>query len=348
MTDPFEKPVVSDNGRRFANPKSFISWTGLPSWQSLFRWKFREQNYSKIPSKEILTETLPVQKPEFQQNSKLSATWLGHATVFVRMDGISFITDPVWAGVASPCRIAGPSRYRPPPCSIDDLPELRFGVISHNHYDHLDAQAIRKFSHIFPLMEWFVPKGLRDWMLRNSPGSTVHEMSWGEHITLKFEEGNYTVWCIPAQHWSQRTIFDRNKSLWCGWAVVGPEHKFYYTGDTGFCEEEFRKLGDQIGPFDLSAIPIGCYSPRWFMKPQHIDPAEAVAIHKLTKSIKSIGIHWGTYSMGSNEQYLEPRSKLVEAVEAAGLRANEFTTLNHGETWNMENENAEEFEKAIE
>jgi N-acyl-phosphatidylethanolamine-hydrolysing phospholipase D len=126
--------------------------------------------------------------------------------------------------------------------------------------------------------------------------------------------------------------------LWCGWAIIGPNRKFYYSGDTGFCEHEFRKIGVNLGPFDLAAIPIGCYSPRWFMRSQHIDPEEVVKIHQLVRASKTIGIHFGTYQMGSNEHYLEPRSRLREEVEKASLNVNDLFTLDHGATW-VENPN---------
>jgi N-acyl-phosphatidylethanolamine-hydrolysing phospholipase D len=162
-------------------------------------------------------------------------------------------------------------------------------------------------------MEWFVPIGLANWMKDYVNNNLVHELNWGEHKTIVVNSNKYQIWSVPAQHWSRRGLFDGNKSLWCGWAVLGPERKFLYTGDTGFCENEFRKIGDNLGPFDLAAIPVGCYSPRyiflflinskyrWFMKSQHIDPAEAVQIHKLVRANKSIGVHWGTYEMGATE-----------------------------------------------
>jgi N-acyl-phosphatidylethanolamine-hydrolysing phospholipase D len=121
--------------------------------------------------------------------------------------------------------------------------------------------------------------------------------------------------------------------------VVGPRHRFFYTGDTGFCEDEFRKIGTKLGPFDLSAIPIGCFKPNWFMRAQHIGPTEAVQIHKLVRSKKSIGIHWGTYSMRSFEAYMEPKETLAEEAKKAGLAPNEFVTLNHGETLVIDEKN---------
>jgi len=329
--EPFEKPEY--NSRVYQNPKSFTNWTGLPGLGDVFRWKFTAPDNSKIPDNDVLDQTLPVNKPKFDLDSNLSATWLGHATVYTRLDGISFITDPVWANRVSPFRWFGPKRYRKPPCSIDEIPTLNFGVISHNHYDHLDADAVKRLSRRFPDMEWFVPVGLGDWMRSSVNNNLVHELTWGEHVTLTFNNTKYQIYCVPAQHWSQRGLFDRNKSLWSGWAILGPTRKFYYSGDTGFCQKEFEKIGTNLGPFDLSAIPIGCYEPRWFMKSQHIYPQEVVEIHKLVRSSKTLGIHFGTYEMGSNEAYLDPPAKLREEVLKANIRASDIFTIEHGQTW---------------
>ena len=154
---------------------------------------------------------------------------------------------------------------------------------------------------------------------------------------LEYKNGKFNIICVPAQHWSLRGITDKNTSLWSGWAVLGPNFKFYYTGDTGFCEDEFRKLGNKYGPFQLAAIPIGCYSPRNFMKSQHINAEEAVEIHRLVKAEYSMGIHWGTYEMGSTEPYMEPKELFLnfgkKAKEQHGDNIGTVFTLNHGETW---------------
>uniref|UniRef100_A0A183C377 Lactamase_B domain-containing protein n=1 Tax=Globodera pallida TaxID=36090 RepID=A0A183C377_GLOPA len=166
-----------------------------------------------------------------------------------------------------------------------------------------------------------------------------------QHIETGMPDQGNTTFCqlyiLPTQQkWyvlpTQQKYYVLPMTLWCGWIIKGPRHKFFYTGDTGFCADEFRKLGDIHGPIDLSAIPIGAYEPRWFMSPQHIDPGEAVQIHQLAKSKKSLGVHWGTYEMGSSEGYLEPREKLAEAVAAAGLGPDEFVTLAHGQSWRVE------------
>uniref|UniRef100_A0A915B3M3 Metallo-beta-lactamase domain-containing protein n=1 Tax=Parascaris univalens TaxID=6257 RepID=A0A915B3M3_PARUN len=341
-SEEFEKPRF--DGCRFANPTSFVGWTGVPGIIDCFKWKFIEDDFSRIPSDEVLNETLPICTPNFHKASQLSLTWLGHATVVVRMSGVTFITDPVWAKKASPISVMpGYRRYRPPPAAYEDLPELDFGLISHCHYDHLDATSVRTLCSMFPRMLWFVPLGLGRWMIKDGvPAGNVHEMNWGDHRTFDFNGTSCEIWCVPAQHWSQRTLFDRYKTLWCSWAVVGESRRFYFTGDTGYCEREFDKLGQKLGPFDLAAISIGCYAPVWFMKSQHISPAEAVKIHRKIAAKKSIGIHWGTYEMGGNESYLDPPRLLKEEVLKAGLNAADFTAIAHGETWTEEDSSSSE------
>uniref|UniRef100_A0A914YU81 Metallo-beta-lactamase domain-containing protein n=1 Tax=Panagrolaimus superbus TaxID=310955 RepID=A0A914YU81_9BILA len=333
MTDEssieFAKPDYI-NGR-FGNPKSFTDWKGLPSPLDVFKWKALEHNLSLIPTEEVLEKNLPVISPEYDLKSELSATWLGHATVFVHLEGINFITDPVFATRASPSRFFGPRRYRKPPSKFNELPEINIGVISHNHYDHLDAEAVKQISLLNSKMTWFVPLGLKTFMDSIVGGAKVIEKNWGETETIEFNGKQFTILCTPAQHWSQRGVFDRFKTLWSGWALLGSQHKFFYTGDTGFCDEEYKKLGKKYGPFQLAAIPIGCYCPRWFMQSQHINPEEAVAIHKHVKAEYTMGIHFGTYEMGSNEPYLEPRELFLKAGE--NLPEGEIFTLGHGVTW---------------
>ncbi|KAK6746770.1 hypothetical protein RB195_000186 [Necator americanus] len=336
----FAKPL-RDNGR-FANPPSFDKWTGVPGFWSLLKWRLFEKDNSNIPDDNAeLDEVLPVHngtKFESKSKAEMFATWLGHATVLVQMEDIRFITDPVWSRRVSFSQWFGPKRYRPPPMEIEHLPTLHFGVISHDHYDHLDSYAVTTINERNPSMRWFVPLGMQKWMssigIRNSEDypEKVTEMEWGEHDSFKVDDKNVTVWCLPSQHWGQRGAFDRNKRLWSGWAVVTPNRRFYYTGDTGYCDREFKKIGSRLGPFDLAAIPIGAYSPRWFMKSQHIDPHEAVAIHDLVRSKFSVGIHWGTYHMGSYEYYLEPKELLNDIMQNR-TDLPPFVTLEMGQIW---------------
>ncbi|EFO92396.1 hypothetical protein CRE_11126 [Caenorhabditis remanei] len=336
----FAKPVK--NGKTFANPPSFKNWGGLPGLSDVYRFKFKETDHENVPTdKRLLDVEIPVHSikaSDFQSESDLFATWLGHATVLVNLEGVNFITDPVWAERASFTSLVGPKRYRPPPMKIKDLPDLDFAVVSHDHYDHLDAEAVKKITDLNPQIKWFVPMGMKSWMENAGIGvdgsSSVTELSWGESAEFEKDGKKFQVWCLPAQHWGQRGPFDRNRRLWSGWAVIGAKRRFYYSGDTGNCDSEFKKFGDKLGPFDLAAIPIGAYEPRFFMKSQHINPEEAIGVHQLIRAKNSIGIHWGTYHMGSYEYYLEPRDKLKELMDSReDLKNTSFVTIEMGRIW---------------
>jgi N-acyl-phosphatidylethanolamine-hydrolysing phospholipase D len=142
--------------------------------------------------------------------------------------------------------------------------------------------------------------------------------------------------CFLISFRSRRTPFDLNKSLWGGYAIWNKNYKFYFAGDTGYTHNIpiFKQIGKKYGPFDLSAIPIGAYEPRWVMEGQHVSPHEAVQMHIDTQSKKSIAIHWGTWALAS-EYYLEPRDNLIAAIEASKLNPDSFIVLKHGETFDL-------------
>ena len=332
------QPIISQGYFRtkYDNPSTWVDWH-RPGALAFLKMKCSETNEAGIPYNDELDENLPVHKINYDGKQKLSQPpasdiqimWIGHATLLVQFDGITILTDPVFLNRCSPVRFAGPKRYRPIPCDIEDLPHVTAVVISHNHYDHLEWDAVVKLNHFHKDIRWFVPKGLKDWF---TDCKNVIELAWWEESVMNLNDKDDTkVICVPAQHWSQRKLHDAMTSLWCGWVIKGKTHTFYYSGDTGYCPV-FKQIGDKFGPMDLSAIPIGCYSPRNFMKPQHIDPYEAVIIHKEVKSKRSVGIHWGTFDgLGSHEPYLEPRDLLRNAVEKNELTEEDFFTVDHGE-----------------
>jgi len=239
----------------------------------------------------------------------------------VQMEGFNILTDPIWSERASMVQFMGPKRIRPTPCKLSDLPKIDAVVISHNHYDHLDHYTVKTLG---DTPRWFVPKGLKAWF--TSCGvENVQELNWWEESSFSDQ---LRFVCTPCQHWSKRTAFDDFQALWSSWAIVGSSKKFFFTGDTGYCDA-FSTIGQEFGPFDLAAIPIGAYEPRWFMKPQHVNPEEAVQIHIDLKSKKSVGMHWGTFIL-TDEHVMEPPVKLQEAKVQKNLRKNEFIVLNIG------------------
>ncbi|GMH87551.1 hypothetical protein TL16_g10894 [Triparma laevis f. inornata] len=240
-------------------------------------------------------------------------TWLGHATTVVQLNGKLILTDPVFSVRCSPSRYMGPKRYTEPGCTIEELISANVVfdvcVISHDHYDHLDVDSIRALKNI--VKKWYVPGGTASVLTGVGVGKeAVKEMVWWEEGE---DDSGLTVVCCPAQHWCCRKPWDRNKRLWATWVVKFNNSRFFFGGDTGYPTKFplFKMIGDLHGPFDVSAIPIGAYHPRWFMAPAHTDPKSAVDIHRDVKSKTSIAIHWGTFPL-ADELYFAPVSELLE------------------------------------
>ncbi|XP_002741607.1 N-acyl-phosphatidylethanolamine-hydrolyzing phospholipase D-like [Saccoglossus kowalevskii] len=329
QSDVLQKSVRK-NGR-FQNPWPTFK---IPGVRGVCKWMCCSTNYSGIPSKRELDKTLPILIPDMNEikhapPSGIRVTWIGHATVLVQFDGVSILTDPIFSKRCGPTQFMGPKRFRNPPCTIDELPKIDAVLISHTHFDHLDVNSVKKLNSRFgQSLRWFVPMGLLGWM--QSVGChNVVELDWWQGSCLLSDSKVEFVF-TPAQHWCRRSAFDLNKVLWGSWAVIGPHYKFFFSGDTGYCEA-FQQIGKRYGPFDLAALSIGAYTPQWFMKCQHVNPEEAVQIHQDLRARKSIGIHWGTFAL-AYEHYLEPPQNLREALEERQLSDDEFFTVKHGET----------------
>ena len=208
-------------------------------------------------------------------------------------------------------------------------------VISHTHYDHLDKESLAKINQKYGSdIHWFVPKN--SGMLLENAGinmDNIHEMVWWEKQEMK----NTSIVFTPSNHYSRRGIFDLNLALWGSFAVIGKQgNRFWFGGDTAYCDV-FKQIGKRFGPFQLSAIPIGAYSPRKALKFNHVDPDEAVLIHHDIKSELSIGIHWGTFKLGAREFYLEPKEKIEQAQNDLSQKTDgedvlDFYTINIGST----------------
>ena len=250
--------------------------------------------------------------------------WLGHATVLVRFGAMHLITDPHLGPRASPVSFFGPARRVAPPARAAELPPIDVVLVSHNHYDHLDADSIRARAARNANLRCYAPLGLGAWLRRRGIAHAI-ELDWWQSR----EEQELHIHCVPAQHWSARTPFDRNRTLWCGWVVRSPQGTFWFAGDTGYTPR-LKEIADRLGPPDLAALPIGAYEPRWFMRPQHIDPAEAVRLHAELDIRHSLAIHWGTFEL-ADESLDTPASALTAELDARGLGAENFWIVKHGE-----------------
>jgi L-ascorbate metabolism protein UlaG (beta-lactamase superfamily) len=243
--------------------------------------------------------------------SGLRVTWLGHSTTLLEIDGSRLLIDPVWAERASFVSFAGPKRFYPPPLPLADLPAVDAVVLSHDHFDHLDAALVRTLA--AERLRWLVPLGVGRWP-RNwgvSPND-VTELDWWESVRV----GSVTLTATPARHFSGRGPGSTDRTLWCGWAIVSSDHRVYYAGDTAM-QNEFVEIGQRLGPFDLCMIEIGAYDKLW--PDVHLGPEQAVQAHRLVRGNVMLPLHWGTFDLALHG-WTEPIQRALVAAERHGVR----------------------------
>ncbi len=253
-----------------------------------------------------------------------SAVWVGHSTYLIECDGWSCLTDPVWDQHCSPIPIKGLRRRTEVPFPLAALPPLNAVLLSHNHYDHLDEKTVCALAQLYPDLLWILPKGLSPWFRRRHI-HRVCELDWWQSIQV---DGR-TITAVPTQHFSGRTLWDRDKTLWNGYIVDSPKKRFYFVGDTGYNPVDFVNIGKQFGPIDLSLIPIGAYVPRRFMAPVHTSPADAVQIHLDVGSRFSLAMHWKTFKL-AEEPLHRPPYDLYLAMKAKNLPFETFLPIDVG------------------
>ncbi|MET9480302.1 MBL fold metallo-hydrolase [Streptomyces sp. NPDC006638] len=240
----------------------------------------------------------------------VAVTWAGHASWVVRIGGLTVLTDPVWSR-----RILGtPARITPVGVRWADLPPVDAVVISHNHYDHLDAPTLKRLPRTTPL---FVPAGLAAWCRRRGFGR-VTELDWWEAAELPGADGRPVRFdFVPAHHWSRRTLTDICRSLWGGWVLSdGHGHRVYFAGDTGY-GHWFGEIGRRHPGIDLALLPVGAYAPRWWLSDVHTDPEEAVRACQDLGARNMAPMHWATFVL-SAEPVLEPLTRVRAAWENTG------------------------------
>ena len=247
--------------------------------------------------------------------SGLRATWLGHSTVLVEIDGARILFDPVWARRASPSSLVGPSRFHPPPLALDELPPLDAVIASHDHYDHLDRGVVRALarSATQARTRFVVPLGVGAHLERwGVAPDRITELDWAESTTV----GPLTRTATPARHFSGRGLGDRNHTLWASWSVAGPRHRVFHSGDTGPFAG-FAGIGDAHGPFDLTLVKVGAYDELW--PDIHLNPEQAVEAHRTLRGSLLLPIHWGTFNLAFHA-WDEPAERVVAAAVSGGVR----------------------------
>ncbi len=275
--------------------------------QRLMLWEVVGRRNATRPAAAI-----PVATPEpraFEAPAgQIAVSWFGHSTALLEIDGYRVLTDPIWSERCSPSDVVGPGRMHPPPVPLEALPALDAIVISHDHYDHLDIDTIIALAR----SQWapfVVPLGvgahLREWGL---PDERIIELDWNERAQVD----ELTLICTPARHFSGRFL-SRNNTLWASWVVIGPAHRAYFGGDTGYTKS-FAEIGTEHGPFDVTLMPVGAYNLTW--PDIHMNPEEAVQAHLDVNGRLLVPIHWCTFRLAPHP-WAEPIERVLAAADAA-------------------------------
>lgn len=245
-------------------------------------------------------------------------TWIGHATFVQRLGGTLCATDPIWSS-----RIHTVPRLADPGVPLSAVPKLDVVTISHSHYDHLDLPTLKEIG---PHARYVVPKDNAD-ILTSAGLPNVVELSWWESHRV----GDLTITLVPAQHWSMRAPWDKNRRLWGGYVFESAEGTTYHAGDTAFSEQTFRAIAERFPSIDWAMLPIGAYDPPWFMQPQHMGPEEAGRAFDLLGAKTLVAMHWGTFRL-TDEPLGEPPERLQVWWKQRGHDPSRMWIFDLGET----------------
>jgi L-ascorbate metabolism protein UlaG (beta-lactamase superfamily) len=303
------------NGKRFLNDEVTHHRTLI----EVMKW---QRQRDPGPWRELRdVERFPA--PPARVERGIRVTFVNHATVLLQVDGLNILTDPIWSNRCSPVPWVGPKRYRPPGVSFEDLPPIDLVLLSHNHYDHLDAPTLTRLrkAHQPP-----VYAGLGNRPVLERLGLRSHEMDWWQSIELR---DGIRLTAVPARHFSGRSLRDRDQTLWMGFVLETPSGSIYFAGDTGW-GDHFAQVHERFGPIDVALLPIGAYRPRWFMRRVHISPEEAVEAAAVMRARFCVPIHYGTFKLADDGQQ-EPVRDLRRALAAYPDFPGEFRVLDFGE-----------------
>ena len=285
--------------------------------KDLLRWMLT-RNQARWREERRRGTSLP---PATVEGDRLLVTFVNHSTVLIQTAGVNILTDPIWSERASPVQFMGPKRFSQPGIDFKNLPPINVVLLSHNHYDHMDAGTLRRTQERHgPRV--YVPLGNQRYLAPMGM-NRAREMDWWDSDRYS---DSLTVHCTPSQHFSGRGLTDRDQALWCSWVLETPGGRIYFGADTGF-GPHFHAIKERFGHFRLALLPIGAYAPRWFMSPVHMDPDEAVRAHEILWPTMSIGIHHETFSLADEPQY-EPRER-VEKL--AGEKHLNFVVPHNGD-----------------
>lgn len=326
-SQPYYSGPVSDHfdGTRFFDPH------GSPpkAFTDLLRWQFGGDERARWPES-WPSDHADVPPPRVDGDA-VRLSYVGHATILMQTRGLNILFDPVWSERVSPVSFAGPKRVNAPGVAFDALPKIDLVLVSHGHYDHLDVETLSRLQAVHQ-PRVITPLGQDAIMKAHDPAIRAEAHDWGDRIEI----GNgMAVHLAAMRHWTARGLFDRNKALWAAFVIEAPGGLVYHIGDTGYGDgHHFREAKRRFGGFRLAILPIGAYEPRWFMRDQHMNPAEAVQVMIDCGARRALAHHWGTVQL-TNEAIEEPRLALHAALAERAIAPDLFRAIRPGEVWEL-------------
>jgi L-ascorbate metabolism protein UlaG (beta-lactamase superfamily) len=305
------------DGLRFFNPGSGAG----RSFKDFLRWR-RTAQRKQWPTwvENRARPALPAQLAE----GDIALTFINHITFLIQFRGLNILTDPVYSERASPFGSIGPKRVRAPGLAFNDLPPIHIVLVTHNHYDHLDIETLMSLEAAHA-PSFITSLGNRAF-LEEFGLKKVHELDWWQSVAA----AGATVTLTQAQHWSSRSLRNRNRTLWGGFIVQAQSRRVFFAGDTGY-GRHFQDIRQRLGRVDIALLPIGAYEPRWFMREQHMNPDDAVRAHLDLEAPLSIATHFGCFQL-TDEGIDDPVTDLIAARERLSISPESFQALETGET----------------
>ena len=301
-------PLVHDD--RFVNPLPPATYTWADV-QALIKGQFLGDEVRVPPAPLPVVAVAPASLREAPANPGLRAFWIGHASVYVELDGLRLLIDPIFSDHASPFDI-GPKRFQPPPIALAELPPIDAVLITHDHYDHLDMRTVQHLARGDTV--FCVPLGIGAHLERwGVAPQRIVELEWGQEHALR----GVRIVSTPARHYSGRRLGDRNATLWTSWSVLGARHRFYVSGDTGY-SDHFRAIGERFGPFDLAFVKVGAYGPGAPWLDIHMSAEDAVRAAHEVKARRVVPVHWGTFNLAFHA-WDEPIRRTLAAARSSAV-----------------------------